>query len=159
MTKGNRLAISGLVLSALGATGITQYEGYRDKAYLDQGGVPTIGYGTTINVRIGDTITKDRALTYLKAHAAADEVRMKKCIGDVPLYQHEWDAYVSFSYNVGWKAFCGSSVVRKLHETPPNYSGACDAMLPWNKIKGKINKGLVNRRTKEHAICAGVKAL
>jgi len=74
------------------------------------------------------------------------------------LFQHEWDAYVSFSYNVGWKAFCGSSVVRKLHETPPNYSGACDALLPWNKIKGKVNKGLTIRRTKEHATCTGVTA-
>ena len=46
----------------------------------------------------------------------------------VPLHQHEWDAYVSWVYNVSTAAACRSTLVRKLKATPPDYAGACLGM-------------------------------
>ena len=54
-------------------------------------------------------------------------------IGPVPLYQREWDSFVSLAYNIGPQAFCGSTLVRLLHQTPPDYTGACKQILRWDK--------------------------
>jgi lysozyme len=115
--------------------------------------VPTIGYGTTKGVKMGDTITPDRALKRL-----ADELdtvyvaAVKRCV-KVPLFDYEFGAYVSFTYNVGVGAFCGSALVEKLNGG--DYAGACAEISRWNKQKGKVLGGLTTRRAEERAVCEG----
>ncbi|MBF5006388.1 lysozyme [Diaphorobacter caeni] len=136
----NRIAIIGLALSATGLVYIAQREGYSAKAYPDPvhgAKVATIGYGTTSGVKMGDTTTPDRALVRLRADAAEFEVALKRCI-KVPLYQHEWDAYVALAYNVGTTSVClntertgPSTIVRNLNAG--QYNPACEAILLYDR--------------------------
>lgn len=150
-----------LMLSVAGLIGgIVSHEGYRDTAYNDGGGVQTVGFGTTTHpdgtpVKPGERTTPVRALIMLNAHVNQTEQAMRACIGPVPLAQNEWDAYVSLAYNIGSGAFCGSTLVKKLHELPPDYAGACIQIKRWNKDNGKVIPGLVNRREREYRQCMG----
>lgn len=149
-----------LAASASCLIAIAGFEGYRATAYNDGVGVQTVGYGTTRYasgqvVRAGDRITPERALIELGASVEKFEVEMRKCIGDIPLAQHEWDAFVSLAYNIGTGAFCRSSVVRNLHKQPPDYEAACAAIKLYNKAGGKVLRGLVIRRDAEYNMCIG----
>jgi lysozyme len=153
-----RLLASALALSASGLVGIALWEGYSDKAYDDGVGVATIGFGTTTRadgtpVEMGDTITPPKALDRMIADISRYEGAVKQCV-TVPLYQHEYDAFVSFSYNVGTHAFCTSRLVRKLNAG--DYAGACEELLLWVYAGGKRLQGLVNRREAERKQCLGL---
>lgn len=156
----NRILPTLLALSASGLVGIAVYEGYRPKAYDDGVGVQTVGFGSTTHangapVRRGDTTTPERALVRLAQDAADKERTLRACIGPVPLYQWEWDAYVSLAYNIGAGALCKSSIVRHLRATPPDYAAACKSILLWDKAAGKNLPGLTRRRQAEYARCMG----
>jgi lysozyme len=151
-----RIAIAAIALSATGLVAIAQYEGFRSKAYDDGVGIQTIGFGTTRKedgspVKAGDTITVERALIRLASDAGKFERTLKGCIGDVPLRQNEWDAFVSWAYNVGTAAACGSTLVKKLRVK--DYSGACLELLRWTKAGGRELQGLVVRRQTEYKQC------
>lgn len=155
-----RFPLAVLMLSAIGLGGIAISEGFRDKAYDDGVGVQTIGYGSTRRddgtpVKKGDVINADRALIRLQKDTAIFERELKTCIGEVPLKQAEWDAFVSLAYNVGTPAVCKGSVVKALKKIPPDYQGACTAILKYNQAGGVVNKGLVKRREKETLRCRG----
>lgn len=151
-----RTRVAALSLSAVALVGIAVHEGYRSDAYLDSVGVPTIGYGTTQGVKLGQSITPERALVRLLADADKMQRDMRSCLGDVPLFQHEWDAYVSLAYNIGTGAWCKSTMVRLLKQNPPQYTAACDQILRWSYAGGRQLPGLVKRRQDEHAKCRGV---
>lgn len=153
MANLTRTRIAGLSLSAAALVAIANFEGFRDRAYDDGVGVQTIGYGTTGGVRPGDRITPERALVRLLDDADKIQRDLRACIGDVPLYQHEWDAIVSWSYNVGTGAACKSSLVRKLKAG--DYPGACAELLKWDKAGGKRLAGLTKRRQAEYRLCMG----
>ena len=155
--KINRTAIAGLALSGVALIGIANHEGFRPKAYDDGVGVQTIGFGTTAGVKKGDTITVERALIRLGDDVSRFERDMKACLPDIPLYQHEWDAYVSLTYNIGSAGFCKSTIVKRLRQNPPDYEGACKGILLWNKAGGKVWPGLVKRRQDEYRRCMGAK--
>lgn len=154
-----RTTIGALTLSAAALVGIAVHEGYRDEAYIPvRGDRPTIGFGDAgPNVQMGQRTDPVRALIQLNRHVSTFEREMKSCLGDVPLYQHEWDAYVSFTYNVGSGAFCRSTLVRLLKEDPPRYAEACAQLLRWTKFQGRDLPGLVKRRQDEHRLCMGEK--
>ena len=158
--KFRRTPLAALTLSAAALVGIAVREGYRDRAYYAtpherSAGISTIGFGTTAGVKPGDTITVERALIRLLSDAEQLQRQLKDCIGEVPLYQHEWDAYVSWAYNVGVGAACRSTLVRKLKQTPPDYAGACAELLRWTKQNGRELAGLVKRRADEYRLCMG----
>lgn len=154
--KHPRTRIAALSLSAAAFVGIAVHEAYRGDAYLPTpNDVPTIGFGTTEGVKLGDKITVERALVRLLADADAFQAKLRACIGDVPLAQHEWDAYVSWAYNVGTGAACSSTLVRKLKQNPPDYAGACAELLRWDKQAGKTLRGLTIRRQAEYRQCMG----
>jgi len=153
MSAPQRTAISALALSAAGLVAIAQYEGYRGAAYDDGVGVQTIGFGTTRGVQKGDRIDPVRALQRLNADAAIFERQLALCI-HVPLYQHEWDAYVSWAYNVGAAAACKSTLIKKLNRG--DYVGACNELPRWNRAGGRVLPGLVKRRQAEKNTCLGV---
>ena len=132
---------------------IKQFEGFRNKAYLDAVGVPTIGYGSTMwndgkKVKLGETITLESAgvLLYWQVN--------KMCIilDTLTLNQNQYDALSSFIYNVGSGAFSKSTLFKKV-KTNPKDESIKDEFLKWNK--GRVNgvlvelKGLTKRRLAE----------
>lgn len=145
--------IAALSLSAAALVGIALHEGYRDTAYDDGVGVQTIGFGTTEGVRPGDRITPERALVRLLADADRTQSDLRACIGPVPMYQHEWDAIVSWAYNIGTGAACKSTLVRRLRAQ--DYPGACAELLRWTRAGGRVLPGLVKRRQAEYQLCMG----
>lgn len=148
-----RIVIAALSLSAAAFGGLVAYEGYSDRAIIPvPGDVPTIGFGTTEGVRMGDTITPPKAVARALQDVAKFEGAVKLCV-TVPLHQHEYDAYISLSYNIGPTAFCGSTLVKKLNAQ--DYSGACREILRWDRFQGKPLRGLTLRRQQEYARCMG----
>jgi len=148
-----RTQVAALSLSAAALVGLALHEGYRENAYIPvPGDVPTIGFGTTEDVELGDKTTPERALVRLLKDANKFESAVQSCV-KVPLHQYEYDAYVSLTYNIGPRAFCGSTLVKRLNQS--DYSGACLEILKWDKFKGKPLPGLTKRRQEEYLKCTG----
>jgi lysozyme len=124
-------------------------EGLRLKAYLDGGGVPTIGYGHTKNVKPTDTCTKEQAEKWLAEDVASAEYDVNKLVR-VPLTQNQFDALVDFVFNLGGSNFATSTLLRKLNEK--NYTGAAAEFKRWNLDNGKVVPGLTARRLKEETL-------
>lgn len=141
---------------------IKEYEGYRGKAYLDGGGVWTIGFGTTVingrPVNKDDTCTREQALLWLELDVEEFEEHINNAV-KVQLNQNQFDALVSIVYNCGpgkrgrasgiieLKNGNPSTLLRKLNEG--KYTEAADQFLVWNKDNGKVVSGLTKRRIKE----------
>lgn len=153
-----RIAVA--AMSAVGIASVANFEGFRDKAYIPvPGDRPTIGYGSTYNadgspVKMGETITKERAQILLKNTMTSYEAAVKRC-APYNMYQYEFDAYVSFTYNLGEGRFCKSLIPKKLSEH--DYAGACKEILRYDFYKGSRLKGLTIRRKEEHDTCMGNK--
>lgn len=154
----DRQGITALVLSASALIGIAVNESYKDTAYIPVAGdVPTIGFGSTKNldgtqVSLGQRTTPVAALKRLGSDVEKFETAIKTCV-PVPMYQYEFDAYVSLSYNIGSNAFCKSTLAKKLLEY--DYEGACKEILRWDRFQGKPLKGLTARRQEEYNTCIG----
>ena len=152
--------IAVLALSAAALVGIASNESYTEKAVIPvPGDVPTLGYGTTTNadgspIKMGDRTNPVRALRDLARDASVYERAVKRC-APVPMYPHEYDAWVSFTYNVGEGAFCRSTAAKKLNAG--DYEGACNEMLRWNQVQGRVVRGLTIRREAERNQCLGIK--
>ena len=148
-----RRLIATISLSAAALVGIVVSEGYTDRAVIPvPGDVPTIGFGTTEGVKMGDATTPPKALARALQDVGRYEGALKLCV-KVPLYQHEYDAYVSLAYNIGSRAFCSSTLARKLNEG--DYPGACREILRWDRFKGQPLRGLTTRREREYRQCTG----
>lgn len=147
-----------LVLSMASIIGIAAFEGYTEKAVIPvPGDVPTYGYGTTRHedgnpIRMGEATTREQAMRDLQRDAGEFAQAVKRC-APVPMYQHEFDAYVSFTYNVGSNAFCKSTLAKRLNAL--DYAGACRELLKWDKVQGRAVQGLTNRREAEYNQCTG----
>lgn len=140
-------------LSAIGLVAILMHEGYSEKAITPvPGDVPTIGFGTTEGVKMGDRITPPKAVARALTDVQKFEGALRKCV-KVPLSQGEYDAYVNLAYNIGPKAFCNSTLVVKLNAQ--DYAGACTEILKWDKFQGKPLRGLTLRRQEEYRMCTG----
>jgi lysozyme len=149
-----RSAAAVLTLSASTLVTVALFEDFRDTAYIPvKGDVPTIGYGSTKGVKLGDKITPARALMRLKEEVDSVYAQgVRRCVM-VPLTQYEFGAFVSLTYNIGVPAFCGSTLVKKLNKG--DYTGACREIDRWNISGGRVMQGLVKRRTEERKICEG----
>lgn len=156
MEKKTRTSRGLLGASAALLVALATHEGYTDKAIVPvPGDRPTVGFGSTFRddgkpVRMGDAITPVKALQRSLAHLQKDEAGIKRCI-TVPMYQSEYDAYLSLAYNIGVPAFCKSTLVKKLNAG--DYSGACREVLKWDKFRGAPLRGLTIRRKKEYEQC------
>lgn len=149
-----RRSVAAIVASATVLVGIAVHEGYREIAYIPvPGDVPTIGFGDTHGVQMGDATDPVRALIRLGEHVDNVQHKMRTCMDAVPLYQYEWDAYVSLAYNIGSGAFCGSTLVKRLQVG--DYDGACAEIRRWVYHKGRVLPGLVSRREAEYRMCMG----
>jgi len=134
---------------------IKQYEGLRLKPYLCPKGVATIGYGSTFyddgrKVTLKDAeITESRALELLANNLG----KYEKAVNDyvkTTLTQNEFDALVSFTYNLGAGNLLSSTLLKKLNAG--DKAGAANQFEAWNKAGGKVFEGLVKRRAAEKAL-------
>lgn len=149
-----RSILAVMTLAASTLVGIALHENYKEDAYLPTpNDVPTIGFGATTGVKMGDKTDPVRALKRLQQELDETYVAgVKKCV-KVPLYDYEFGAYIEFAYNIGVNAFCTSTLVKILNEG--DYAGACAQISRWDKQNGKVLKGLTRRREEERAICEG----
>ena len=146
-----------MITSEKGIRLIKQFEGCRLTAYPDPGtgGDPwTIGYGWTHPVdgkpvRQGMTIDEVTADRLLKTGLVGYENDVLKVVR-VKLTQGQFDALVSFAYNVGSRALSTSTLLKKLNAG--DIKGAADEFLRWNKAGGKVLNGLTRRREAERAL-------
>lgn len=148
-----RIAVGVLSLSAAGLVALANFEGFRSEAYIPvPGDVPTIGFGSTSGVELGDRITVPEALNRLQKDVRDAENAVRKCVR-VPLMPFEFDAYTSLAFNIGEQAFCDSTLVSKLNSG--DYEGACEQIKRWTYSGGEKLAGLVNRRAEEYQRCIG----
>lgn len=137
---------------------LEQFEGYRQCPYLDSAGVPTIGIGTTrypdgTRVKMTDECIKhDKAIFYATNAVAGVEYAVSQVLPN--LTQNQFDALVSFVYNIGTTAFANSTLLRRA-KVNPNDPSIKSEFLKWVKVRSgttgelKTNDWQVKRRTKE----------
>lgn len=129
---------------------IKRHEGCMLTAYKCPAGVLTIGYGHTEGVHAGMTISESQADMYLRHDLTPVEACVSNAVGGI-LTQNQFDALCSFTFNVGCRAFLGSTLLAKVRANP------CDPAIRnefcrWIRGGGKILPGLVKRREEEAAL-------
>ena len=122
------------------------YEGLELEAYKCAAGVWTIGYGWTHDVKEGDTITEERAEELLREGIVQYENAVDDLV-DVPLEQHQFDALVSWVYNLGRANLASSTLLKKVNAQ--EYAEVPEQIKRWNKAGGKVLEGLTKRRESE----------
>ena len=136
-------------ISDVGLSLIKKFEGCRVNAYLCPAKVWTIGYGHTKTVKPGQKITLEFANQLLQQDVAVFEQAVSKLV-KVPINQNQFDALVSFSFNVGVGALTQSTLLSLLNRK--NYLGAAEQLLRWTKAGNVTLKGLVDRRKEEYEL-------
>ena len=147
----DRQSIQNMIPSQKCVDLVKHFESFKDKAYVCPGGVLTIGYGHTSSagppdVREADMMTEMQASNVLHDDLIRDCDRVKTYV-QVPLTQYEFDALVSFCFNVGSGAFGNSTLLKKLNDKI--YDEIDYEMSMWNKAQGQVLPGLVRRRKSE----------
>jgi lysozyme len=140
-------------LSQKGLELIKQFEGLSLTPYVCSGGINTIGYGNTYytngkKVTLQDKpITKQQAEELLKHSLSTYEKAVDSfCRDDIS--QSQFDALVSFAYNLGTGALQKSTLIKKVNANPKDVTIA-DEFLKWNKAAGRVLAGLTKRRQAE----------
>ena len=128
---------------------VRKFEGCELTAYLCPAGIPTIGYGHTHNVKLGDTCTQQQAEEWLEDdffYATSDV----KAVVKVPLTDNQLDALASFVFNLGVRKLIQSTLLKKLNAK--DYTGAANEFDKWVFAAGKKLNGLIARRAAEKAL-------
>lgn len=160
-----RIAVALLTMSAAGFSSWKASEGYTSTAIIPtKGDVPTIGYGSTRYeggkpVRLGDTITPERASILARNLNTQEEQRFAASLPGVSLYQQEFDLYMDFVGQYGMGNWRQSSMRREL--LAGNYAKACAALLRYRFAAGydcstpgnKRCAGVWTRQLERHAKC------
>lgn len=137
---------------------IKEFEGFSAKPYRCPAGVPTIGYGATYypdgrRVTMQDRpVTEADATAMLRSMLASYEAGVSRYV-QVPLTQGQFDALVSFAYNVGLSALKDSTLLRLVNAR--DYAGAAAQFARWNRAGGKVLPGLTRRREAERVMFLG----
>lgn len=145
--------------SEAGKALIKSFESCSLKPYLCPARIPTIGWGTTRYpdgrmVSISDPrISQAQADAYLEHDLAAFERNVLQLLRVTPT-QNQFDALVSFAYNLGAGALEKSTLLKKLNAN--DRSGAGNEFLKWDKAKGVVLPGLTRRRKAERAMFLGI---
>ncbi len=121
----------------------------RIAAYRDAVGVPTIGYGHTHGVYMGEVVTREQAQEFLKEDLRQAEAAVTQLV-KVPLNDNQFAALVSFVFNLGAGALSHSTLLRELNAK--NYQGAANQFLLWTHAGGRVLPGLVRRRRAERQL-------
>ncbi len=140
-------------ISKKGLELIAKSEGFRAAPYLCPAGIPTIGYGTTIypngkHVTLGDKrITKEEALSIVKHEIDSSYGATVNRYVQREITQNQFDALVSFVYNLGAGNFRQSTLLKKVNQG--KHKRAAREFLKWNRAGHKILAGLTKRRRVE----------
>jgi len=124
-------------------------EKVRYAAYLDSGGVPTIGVGHTRGVKLGDLIDDAQVNAFLHEDLKGAERDVEQYVR-VLLSQQEFDALVLFVFNIGGPQFATSTMLTLLNRG--NRAGAAAQFARWKYDNGRVMGGLVRRRLSEHDV-------
>lgn len=135
---------------------IIKLEGYRSRQYKDLAGVWTIGYGFTY--WSGKQVTSTYPLSGVTTEECNQQLRgilipllsRIQNVIEVPLSANQYTALLSFTYNVGFKAFNGSTMLRLINQN--KLSLASDQFPLWDKSAGKEVSGLLARRKTEQKL-------
>ena len=131
---------------------IKHFEGCELKAYKCPAGVWTIGYGHTKGVQPGDEWSEDHADHMLQVELEEYEGYVDKYV-TAPLGQNQFDALVSWTYNLGGGNLSASTMLKVLNAG--EYDEVPNQMLRWNKAGGKVLEGLTRRRQAEADMFCG----
>jgi lysozyme len=132
---------------------IQEFEGLRLTSYLCSAGVASIGYGATYyqdgsKVKLGQTITRDQADQLLKDHLKEFEGSVLGLLNTTKVNQNQFDALVSFCFNLGAGNLAKSQLLRFVKANPNDPKIALE-FAKWNRAGGEVSRGLVRRRKKE----------
>lgn len=152
----NHITKSVVALSAVGLLVIATHEGFSEKPYKDTGGVVTNGFGNA-TITPNKSVTVLEALEDLKVNTTAAGKAVTKCV-TWPITQGQYDAYTSFTFNVGVNAFCKSTMSKKANQG--DKVGSCNEFDKWVYVAGKDCRikssncnGIVKRRQDEKQLC------
>ena len=143
-------------ISEKGLNLIKKYEGFSSRPYMCPANVPTIGYGSTYypngtKVKLSDdSISEEEATQILEYIAQKDFGSAVNKFVIVELTQNQFDALVSFAYNIGRTAFENSTLLKLLNRG--EYEAAAEQFEKWNKSGGKVLSGLTKRRFDEQKL-------
>jgi lysozyme len=132
---------------------IKKFEGCELEAYQCSANVWTIGYGHTAGVSEGDVCTQEDADRMLAEDLEEFEGYVKEAV-DVSLEQHNFDALVAWTYNLGPGSLQSSTMLKRLNEE--NFNEVPNEMRRWNKSGGQVLDGLVRRREAEALLFQGM---
>lgn len=132
-------------------------EGLRTKAYRDPVGIPTICFGSTKGVKLGDIATLEQCKAMLNEEMLQSIDAVDRCVPNLPV--NVLAAFADASYNLGPKIACdlsASTAARKLKAK--DYIGACNELLKWDKARMPVLglvplPGLTKRRQLERELC------
>ena len=134
-------------ISEKGLALIKKHEGLRTEAYKCPAGIWTIGYGHTGKVKATDKITEAEA-EQLLAEDAETAGKTVSTLVKKPLNQNQFDALVSFVFNLGCRNFAGSTLLRRINRNPQD-NAIREEFARWVYSKGQRLDGLVKRRLDE----------
>jgi len=140
-------------ISQKGLDLIKRFEGFRAKPYLCPAGVPTIGYGSTyyengVKVKLTDrSISEEWAEELLRRNMVHYERGVDAMTKD-HVNQNQFDALVSFAYNVGLVNYKNSTLLKRINANP-NDPDIEKQFMRWVRAGGKVIKGLITRRQAE----------
>ena len=151
-----RVDVARLSASEAMKEALAEEEGVRLTVYRDVAGYPTVGVGHLVTpadgLKVGDTISYERALDLLEKDLKTAEKGVKRLVGDLPLYQHEFDALVDLVYNVGEgnvspdeSPMLNEAIAQRNHD-------AIAAELDYRHAAGSVAKGLIYRSERRAAI-------
>jgi lysozyme len=129
---------------------IAPWEGRELRAYRDIVGVPTICYGETRGVKMGDVATPEECSSMLAKGVTEFALAIQPCLPpELPEKTHA--AFISLAYNIGSQGFCRSSISK--YAMAGSLAEACKRIALYNKAGGRVIRGLVNRRAAEVKLC------
>jgi lysozyme len=139
-------------VDAAGRAFLTREEGEVLHEYLDAGGKPTIGVGHLLTTYTkGRTITHEQSQQLLTADLARFEAAVNRLVRG-PLNQHQFNALVSFAFNLGEGALTKSSLLRLVNAGSIEAGDIREAFRIWRNVNGKPNAGIETRRLREAAL-------
>ena len=139
-------------ISQEGLSLIKKFEGCELESYKCAAGVWTIGYGSTKGVEEGMEISQERADMLLLEDVEVFEEAVSKLV-EVPLEQNQFDALVSWTFNLGSTNLQNSTLLKVLNNK--DYEGVPSQIKRWNKAGGEVLQGLVRRREAEALLFEG----
>lgn len=149
-TRLAKAGAAGAVVVALALPMVKESEGLRTSAYLDPVGIPTICYGETLGVEMGDRKSVAQCDEMLVARLGGFLDDMRACT-TVKLPAKTEAAFLSFTYNLGIGTYCRNMAAKRINKG--KVREACEAMSLYTKAGGRTLPGLVRRRAEERALC------